>query len=413
MNNQSQLIDHLFRHESGKMVAVLTKLFGFQQLEVAEDLVQDTFVMAAQSWLAQVPDNPSAWLYKVAKNKALDYVRRQKKFQTIAAEIVTAIPIEYSINAQLEAAFQSIKDSQLQMLFAICHSAIPIEAQVALALKTLCGFSIDEIARAFLTNKENINKRLFRAKEKIRKEGLQLEFPDATQLTASIDSVLQCIYLLFNEGYYSSSQEVLIRKDLCLEAARLCLLLLETTPTNQPPVNALMSLMCFHMSRFESRLDEDGGIVLWQEQNRTLWNVALIEKGEFYLNAAAFGETVSTYHLEAMIAYYHTQPDDDNKWRALLQLYDQLLLANENPVVQLNRAYVLSKTQSPEAAIADLEGLSIFHQHHLYHALLGKLYEYIDINRALEHWQRALDLAPLALEQTFIREKIAALGRVE
>ncbi|NJO01583.1 MAG: sigma-70 family RNA polymerase sigma factor, partial [Bacteroidia bacterium] len=251
----NELVTHIFRHEAGKMVAVLTKLFGFDRLEVAQDLVQDTFVMAYESWkLKGIPQNPTGWLYTVAKNKALDYVRRQQNFQKIAKELKSALPLEYNISAEIEKAFQSITDSQLQMFFAVCHPAIPPEAQVALALQTLGGFSVEEIARAFLSNRENIKKRLQRARDKIRHEQIRLEFPNTAQLGSRLQSVLQCIYLLFNEGYHSRSQETVLRKDLCLEAMRLGLLLTQFPPTNRPEVNALMALMCFHASRFESRL---------------------------------------------------------------------------------------------------------------------------------------------------------------
>jgi RNA polymerase sigma factor (sigma-70 family) len=260
--SNNELVSHLFRHEAGKMVSVLTKFFGFEQLEIAQDLVQDTFVLAYESWkLKGNPDNPTSWLYTLAKNKALDYVRRQQKFQKISQELKTALPIEYNISAEIERAFQAISDNQLQMFFAVCHPAIPQEAQIALALQTLGGFSVDEIAKAFLTNRENIKKRLQRAKDKIRNEKISLEIPDENQVNNRIESVLQCIYLLFNEGYHSSSQETILRKDLCLEAMRLCLLLIQFPKTNLPAVNALMALMCFHASRFESRFDKQGHLI--------------------------------------------------------------------------------------------------------------------------------------------------------
>jgi RNA polymerase sigma-70 factor (ECF subfamily) len=230
-----QLVDHLFRHESGKMVAVLTKLFGFDELDIAEDIVQDTFILAFEHWkIHGAPENPTAWLYAAAKNKSLDFIRRRKKFYEVAEASQRLIPIEYSATANLELAFQKITDNQLQMLFAVCHPAIQTESQVALALKTLCGFSLEEIAQSFLTNKETVKKRLQRAKDKIRAEKIVLEFPEKINLNLRLDAVLETIYLLFNEGYYSSSKEIILRKDLCLEAMRLCLLLLENDETNTP-----------------------------------------------------------------------------------------------------------------------------------------------------------------------------------
>ena len=202
---------------------------------------------------------------------------------------------------------QNINDSQLQMMFAICHPSISPEAQIGLSLRILCGFGIEEIADAFLTNKETINKRLFRAKEKLREEKINIELPIPSEIDERLATVLTTIYLLFSEGYYSVSQNKTLRKDLCLEAMRLCYMLVENKYTNKPQVNALLSLMCFHASRFEARINKNGELILYEEQDTNLWNADLISKGGYFLNCAASGNKISKYHLEASIAYWHTQ----------------------------------------------------------------------------------------------------------
>jgi RNA polymerase sigma factor (sigma-70 family) len=271
-----ELIPHLFRTEYRKIVSVLSRHFGFDQVEIAEDITSDTFLAAAQTWgLNGAPQNPTAWLYEVAKNKAKNYLQRGLVFKTkIAPEIKTSSPGIHENEIDLSP--QNINDSQLQMMFAICHPSISPEAQIGLSLRILCGFGIEEIADAFLTNKETINKRLFRAKEKLREEKIKIELPGSSEIDERLSTVLTTIYLLFNEGYYSVSQNKTLRKELCLEAMRLCYMLVENEYTNKPPVNALLSLMCFHASRFEARVNKNGELILYEEQDSNLWNAELI-----------------------------------------------------------------------------------------------------------------------------------------
>ena len=253
---QQQLIPHLFRTEYRKIVAVLCKRFGFEQIEIAEDIASDTFLAATQSWSYDgAPPNPVAWLYNVAKNKAKNYLQRGATFEAkVAPQMINDAATTYE--NELDLSPQNINDSQLQMMFAICQPVIPVEAQIGLSLRILCGFGIDEIAEAFLSNKETINKRLFRAREKLRQEKIKIEFPGPSEIDARLDTVLTTIYLLFSEGYYSISQNQTLRKDLCLEAMRLCTMLTEHENTNQPRVNALLSLMYFHSSRFDARINK-------------------------------------------------------------------------------------------------------------------------------------------------------------
>ena len=268
------------------------------------------------------------------------------------------------------------------MLFAVCHPSISTEAQIGLSLRILCGFGIDEIANALLTNKETINKRLFRAKEKLRLEKVKIEFPGEAEINKRLETVLTTLYLLFNEGYYSESQDTVLREDLCLEAMRLTYLLIENEQTNQPTVNALLSLMCFHSSRFEARKNENGEIILYQDQDETLWNYELISKGVYFLHQASQGNKISKYHVEASIAYWHTiKADTKEKWENILQLFNQLLQMEYSPIAALNRTYALSKANGKAEAIVEAEKLNLA-DNHFYFTLLGELYKDIDNNKA-------------------------------
>jgi RNA polymerase sigma-70 factor (ECF subfamily) len=268
------------------------------------------------------------------------------------------------------------------MLFVLCHPAIPIEAQIALSLRILCGFGIEEIANAFLTNKETINKRLYRAKEKLKAENVCIELPALTEIHNRLQTVLTTLYLLFNEGYYSESNDSVLREDLCLEAMRLTHMLIENELTNEPNVNALFALMCFHSSRFEARKATQGALVLYEDQDEGLWNQELIAKGAFYLKQASTGSILSKYHLEAGIAYWHTNKSDTKeKWESILHLYNLLLQTEYSPIAALNRTYAVSKVKGKEPAITEAEKLNL-HTNHYYFALLGELYKELDNQKA-------------------------------
>ena len=402
---ERELIPHLFRTEYRKIISVLCRHFGFNQIETAEDLASETFLTAAQSWpLHGIPDNPQAWLYRVAKNKARNFLKRRAVFENNIVPLLKGLPEKEGIDIDLSP--QNIKDSQLQMIFAICHPALPMEAQVGLSLRILCGLGIEEIADAFLTGKEVINKRLYRAREKIRKEGICVEMPPAGELDHRLEGVLRTIYLLFNEGYYSISSDKPLRKELCFEAMHLCFLLLENEPTNKPPVAALMALMCFHASRFEARETKNGEIILYEEQDIRLWDQKLISEGAFYLNRAATGDRLSSYHLEAAIAFWNTKREDTiEKWEAVLDLYDQLLQLEYTPVAAMNRIYALSKLKGKEAAIREAEKLKT-ENNQFYHTLLGELYTHIDHPKALRNFERAKAMAKTAADRQLIQSKI-------
>jgi RNA polymerase sigma-70 factor (ECF subfamily) len=409
MTKQQELIPYLFRTEYRKIISVLCRHFGFDQIETAEDIACDTFLTASETWEQKgVPPNPTAWLYHVAKNKAKNHLHRNSILENkIIPELQSTDPV--IDQEEIDLSPQNINDSQLQMMFAICHPSISQEAQIGLSLRILCGFGVEEIADAFLTNKETINKRLYRAKEKLRQEKIKIELPAATEIDERLEAVLTTIYLLFNEGYYSISQDKTLRKDLCLEAMRLCYMLVENENTNKPPVNALLSLMCFHASRFEARLDKNGELVLYEDQDTNLWNADLIHRGEYFLNSSASGNKISKYHLEAAIAYWHTQKSDtEEKWESILQLYNQLLQIEYSPIAALNRTYALSKANGKEEAIIEAEKLNLT-GNHLYFTLLGELYTGIDNNKAKLNFQKALLLAKTQADKRAIQKKIDRL----
>jgi len=407
--NQQELIPHLFRTEYRKIVSVIAKRFGFEHLEIAEDIASDTFLTASQSWgLNGIPENPTAWLYNVAKNKAKNHLQRINVFEGKVAPIIKQ-DVTSEKSEEIDLSPQNINDSQLQMMFAVCHSSIPPEAQVGLSLRILCGFGIEEIADAFLTNKETINKRLFRAREKLRENNIKIELPREGDIEMRLDTVLTTIYLLFNEGYYSISQDKTVRKELCLEAMRLCTMLVENKATNKPQVNALLSLMCFHASRFDARIDRHGQLILYDDQDVNLWNTDLISKGGYFLNAAASGDKISKYHLEAGIAYWNTRKEDTKeKWENILQLYNRLLQIEYSPIAALNRTYALSKANSREAAIFEAEKLDLG-DNHFYFLLLGELYGILDKTKARTNFQKAYSLAKTQSEKQAIQKKMDEL----
>lgn len=404
-----QLIPHLFRTEFRKITAVLCKVLGIEHMEAAEDLASETFLTALETWTFKgIPENPTAWLYSVAKNKARNHITRNNIFTGKVTQ-----QVKYSLSGkeeiEIDLSEKNITDSQLQMLFAICHPSISTEAQVGLALRILCGFGIEEIANAFLTNKETINKRLFRAREKLRTEKVKIEFPLESEVNNRLETVLTTLYLLFNEGYYSESNDSVLREDLCLEAMRLTSLLIENEQTNRPAVNALMALMCFHASRFQARKNENGEMVLYHDQDETLWNQELITKGAYFLRQGSQGDKVSKYHLEANIAYWHTiKNDTSEKWDNILHLYNRLLQIEYSPIAALNRTYALSKVKGKQNAISEAEKLSLLNNHY-YFALLGELYTDIDNKQAKQNFQKAFELAKTSADRQTIQRKIDAL----
>jgi len=410
--NIDQLVDHLFRHESGKMIAVLSRLLGLQNIEVAQDIVQDTLLQAMSTWSYKaVPDNPSAWLYRVAKNKAIDFLRKEKRFRDISPQYSYLLGSEYTLASTVNNLFleNEIQDSQLRMMFACCHPAIAEESQVALTLKTLCGLSVNEIAKAFLTTEETIAKRIYRAKEKIKAEKIELDVPQSGELSSRVDTVLKSLYLLFNEGYKSSTADKLIREDLCEEAMRLCFILTQHSLTAFPRSKALLALMCFQASRFDARLDDANNIILLKHQDRRKWNRSLMSKGFELMEESTEPFEVSTYHLEAAIASQHAtaRSFEQTNWRSIYHLYEMLYQLQPNPIVAMNKAIASAYAINRKNALDELQQIKGLEQHHLYYASIGEIYfELQNKTEAKKFYQKALEFTSSGYDQQLLISKI-------
>ncbi len=404
--NETELIPHLFKTEYRKIISVLCKLFGIKHIEIAEDITNDTFLLASESWgIKGIHENPTAWLYTVAKNKTKDYLKRNQIFNQKVAEDIRNQQIEY-IEIAIDLSDQNIQDSQLQMIFAICNPINNNKAQIALALRILCGFGIEEIANALLSTKESINKSLFRAKTNLRENNVDLSFPSEVHLEKRLDNVLSVLYLLFNEGYYSATASKTISKDLCFEAMRLLHLLIENKKTNLSKTNALLALFCFHASRFEARINENGDYFLYADQKLQNWDLELIAKGEYYLHQSAQGNQLSKYHIEAGIAFWHTKPQETKeKWESILQLYNRLLQIEYSPITALNRTYALAKAKGREIAVKEALKINL-NKSHLYHSLLAELYEGLDHTKQISHLELALQLSKNEIDKKVISKKL-------
>ena len=351
------LVEHCFRTEAGRLTAALTRYFGTAQIELAEDIVQDTLIAALDAWsVGVIPDRPAAWLMRVAKNKALNEVARRHAARRNNDAMYAALPTAVEIDEIfLE---DEIRDSQLRMIFTCCHPALSLTSQIALTLKTLCGFGVREVASALLTNESLINKRLYRARRTLRDKRPEFAIPAGEELQERISAVGLTLYLMFNEGYSSSHADSIIRRDMCAEAMRLCRLLLEQF-AERPDLHALFALMCLHAARFEARTDEDGGIVIFEEQDRSLWNAELIAAGMRHLERSRTGRELSAWHLEAGIAAEHcTAPSfAETNWDSIKHNYELLARLKPNPIIDLNIAIVSSCTEGAAEAVQRLDAL--------------------------------------------------------
>ncbi len=410
----SRLADHLFRQEAGKLVSVLTGIFGIERLQLAEDVVQEALARALQTWpFYGIPKNPAAWLTQTAKNLALDVVRRERRFYEKQPEIVTFIEQSPARADDAVLLDEEIKDRRLQLMFACCHPIIPAESQIALALKTLCGFSPVEIAKAFLTTEAAIAKRLTRARQKIQELRIPFEIPAGPDLSLRLDAVRQTLYLLFNEGYKASSGDRLVREDLCHEAIRLASLLAGHPAGNKPRTHALLALMLLNGARLSARVDDDGHILRLREQDRSHWNQAMISRGILHLGQAACGDDLSEYHLQAGIAACHCLAADDasTDWPRILSLYERLMELDGSPVVALNRAVALAYVRGPEAGLEAVEQIvngRELNSYYLLHAVIGEFEARRGrSDEAAEHFRNALGLAELESERAFLAKRLA------
>jgi RNA polymerase sigma factor (sigma-70 family) len=414
-----KLVDHLFRQESGKMVALYTNFFGMQYLDAAEDIVQETLIAALETWkLKGIPDNPKAWLYKVAKNKLLNYINRDQHFKKVITNNLVKSTNHTTHALTIDSIFldQEIEDAQLRMIFACCHPSITQELQLILILKTLCGLTIPEIATALLCNEDTIAKRWYRAKEKIKNNSIQLDVPIGNAIVERLDIVLKAIYLIFNEAYKATHQETIIRKDLCFDAIRLLLVLINNPIKNEKynlnKINALLALCCFHAARFHSRLDPDGNIILLEVQDRTTWDKQLIQQGCIYFKAASTNEHLSEYHVEAAIAYYHTTAPNfsDTNWMAIYYCYCLLYSIIPSPIIAFNKAIAKGYAEGAKAGIEALLTIEDFNNVHFYHTALGDFYtKNKELKKAKKAYQLALDYVVLKQEQKIIQTKLDQL----
>lgn len=419
LNNKiSGLVDHLFRHQAGQMIATLVRVFGPRHIDLAEEVVQEALLKALQLWSYRgVPDNPSAWLIQVAKNRALDLLRREASLQEKAGEIVRAFVAQEALANQRAEAGSADKalDDSLAMIFMACHPAIAREARVALTLKTVGGFGTSEIARAFLAKEPTIAQRLVRAKRMIRDEGITFELPSSKDMSARLDSVLEVLYLMFNEGYAAHSGENLVRADLCDEAIRLCSLIIRHPATNLPKSHALLSLMLFQAARLAARVGKSGELSLLAEQDRTLWDRRLMAQGFHHLDRSAAGQEFSEYHLQAAIASCHAAAAhyELTNWEQIVRLYDLLVALNPSPVIALNRAVAIAKHRGAEAGMREIEKIiehPALRHYYLLPATLGELWQELgEAEKAADNLRQALRCLCSEPERRFLQKKLAAV----
>ncbi|MEP7292924.1 MAG: DUF6596 domain-containing protein [Chloroflexota bacterium] len=397
-----RLVDHLFRRKYGQMIAILTRIFGLENWELAEDVVQDTLLQALRQWTYRgVPENPGGWLMQTAKHRAIDLLRGEANLRR---KWVQLAPTD-----ELDLAFDdALGDDQLTMLFLGCHPLLSREMQIALLLKTLCGFGISEIARAFLMPEPTIAQRIVRAKRRLKSQTFAL--PPESELLTRLDGVLAVIYLLFNEGYNASQGENLVRAELCDEAIYLGTLLVNHRVGNTPRVHALLALMLLQSSRLPARTTAAGDLLLLAEQDRTKWDHAAIQRGLYHLEQAGSGDELTEYHLQAGIAACHAVAPSyaETDWHSILFYYDQLLLLHPTPISALNRAVAVAMVEGTEAGIAALDAISTLHNYYLLLATYGELYARSgQPARAGDYYRRALALTTNYAERSFLARKIA------
>jgi len=406
--------ERLFRRESGRIVAALTRIFGPHNLALAEDVVQDAFCRALEVWKVRgIPDNPSAWLMATAKNRALDIMRRDRTARTFAPEIGRLLESDATLAPVIDEAFapQAIRDEQLRMMFSCCHPLLPEEAQLALILNILCGFGASEIAGAFLTGRAAIEKRIARGKKVLARGKRLFDLGDA-EFAARLATVARALYLLFNEGYHGASAESAVRVELCEEAMRLTALLREHPPAATPATSALAALMCLHVARLPARIDAAGDLSALVDQDRSRWDGRLVAEGLALLESSAAGQEVTPYHVEAAIAAVHAgaRTVEDTDWPAIVSLYDRLMDVAPSPVVALNRAIAIGQRDGPDGGLAALHGIADrdrLSHYPFYPAALGEL-ELRRGNReaARRHFRAAMDVARNGAERRFLEKRL-------
>ena len=419
LNTTEELVDHFFRHESSRVISHLSANFGTSYLEEIEDAVQDALIKAMHSWPRGVPNNPSAWILTVARNRLIDKLRRNKK--VIAQE-------DDELNRKIETVSQApasdlelndyLKDDLLKMMFACCHPLLTVESQIILTLRILCGLGTTEVARALLKKDEAIAKAYTRAKQKLKDHQIKPDVPTQQVAEERLGVILKVLYLLFNEGYKSSSGDQLIKKDLCLESLRLTKILSDSVFGDHPNVNALLALMCFHISRFDSRINEKGELLTLEEQDRSKWNDELIERGSYFFHKSYTSEGIehmTEYHIQAAMAGLHCQAKDyeSTDWEQLLGLYDMQMSSKPSPVVELNRLVVYARVHGPNQALSELTKLqdhSFLQNYYLFYAVKADLLTQLSQPKtAIKSLEKAIELSENQLERKHLEKKIEKL----
>lgn len=405
-----QLVDHFFRTEYGKAVSHLTNKFGSKNLELAEDSVQDALIKAMQTWpYAEIPQNPTGWILRVASNKMIDQLRRAQKSDN------QEVP-EKSEEVNDEISLDTMNDDMVRMMFACCHPSLSSEYQIILTLKILGGLSVREIASALVKKEETIAKGYTRAKKKFKVEEINLQLPPANEIESRLNMVLKIIYLLFNERYKAAEGPELIREDLCEEAIRLNKVLLDNEICNTPAANGLMSMMLFQVARFPARVNAKGQIISLEDQDRSLWNRELINLGLEYLERASDTEEMSEYVIQAAISAVHCQSRsfEETNWNNILNMYDLHLKLNNNPIIELNRIIPLQKVHGSLLAFKEMERLEatgFFEEYYLFYAIKAKILEDIgDTDTCRKTYEQALKFAKNEKEKTYLADKISRLG---
>jgi len=417
-----ELSEHLFRHEAGRMVATLTRIFGAHNLALAEDVVQDAFCRAFEVWkIRGVPENPSAWLIATAKNRAIDVLRRERTARTFEPELSRLIQSEWTLTPAVEELFarNAIHDDLLRMMFSCCHPRLPEEGQVALMLNILCGFSVDEVAGAFVSTHGAIEKRISRAKKVLAGSKKLFDLSGGSEFSSRVPAVQRALYLLFNEGYHGASTESAVRVDLCREAIRLTAVLLEHPLGAMPATYALAALMHLHAARLPARMDASGHLSSLFDQDRSQWDSTLVAEGQRFLDLSATGPELSEYHVEAAIAWVHATAisTGETDWKHIVSLYDLLMKIRPSPVVALNRAIAIGQHEGPTRGLEEIHAIierDRLVSYPFYFAAVGE-FEFrngrFDVSQ--EQFRKALALARSPMEREFLGKRITACEQAE
>lgn len=406
--SEQKLIDHLFRHQYGKMLSILTRIFGLSHLETIEDAVQDTFIQAMGAWRNGLPENPEAWLTKAAKNRTIDIFRKLNADKNRALKIESG-PSAIAINKMF--LDTEIEDSQLRMIFTACHPVLNPKDQISFALKTVSGFSSKEIASALLLKGETIKKRLMRARKAIAQQDISFQIPTGKALPERLNRVLEVVYLIFNEGFHSNKKDSLIRKDLCGEAIRLCKMLLKNPLTRQPSTYALFALLCFHAARLDSKISEANEIIDLKNQDRKKWYFPLIKLGNKAMIKAVETDNFTSYHYEATIAMEHLKAPsfEATNWGKILTWYEQLHKIQPSPFNLLNQAIVQIQQQNFKAALRLLKQINptaLEQRAYLYYGTYSEYFDLTgDVQQALKSLNTALTLVKNEAERQFLLKK--------